>query len=213
MEIAKLILEYIKVLIWPCLTIAIIFRFRSEISSRIALIKKIKLPDGTEIDWEETIEEAEEAAQSIKDNPKIGLVEEFNDSEFIEQSKRHSLEISPSDYNFKFYLDIANKNQNLALAGVKIELEMMLRNLAKMFYRNDLDDNTKINSLMRQLWKADVLELDEYLLVESVVKLADAAIEGENIGKNYATRAIESAQEFLKFYKWYIGEGMDRRES
>jgi len=212
MEVAKLILEYIKVLIWPVVTLVAIYNFKPELADLFSSIKKLKLPGGTEIDWEETIEVAEEAAKAIK-NPRRELsVEIAEEKAFIEKSIRHGLDLSPSNYNFNFYLEMAEKDYHLALVGVRIEIEKILRNMAQLF-NLEMSAKPTINNLLRVLRRVSVLEEDEYALLQSVIKLANEAAHGNSVQEEYAIRAIESAKAFVDHYIPFMTGGMDRVEA
>ncbi len=212
MEIAELILEYIKVLIWPFVALIAMFKFKPEFAELFSSIKKLKLPGGTEIDWAKTVEEAEQAAEAIKNPTRELSIETAEEKAFIEQSIRHSLDLSPSYYNFDSYLDMAEKDHNLALAGVRIEIEKILRNMAQLFSLELPNTKSSINVLMNELRKAYVLEDPQYKLLQSITKLANEAIHGNNVRKEYAVRAIESAKIFLEYYIPLMTGGMDRIE-
>jgi len=212
MEVAKLVLEYIKVMVWPFVTLVAIYNFKPELAGLFSSIKKLKLPGGTEIDWEEMVEEAEEAAESIK-NPRRELsVEVAEEKAFIEQSIRHGLDLSPSNYNFSFYLEMAEKDYHLALVGVRIEIEKILRNMA-LFFALEMSTKPTINNLLRELRRESILEEDEYKLLQSVIKLANEAAHANNVHEAHAIRAIESAKAFVDHYIPFMTGGMDRAEA
>ena len=51
MEIAKLVLEYVKALVWPVTVLALSFSFRSEIKRVLARLRKAVLPGGVSVDF------------------------------------------------------------------------------------------------------------------------------------------------------------------
>ncbi|HXI40118.1 MAG TPA: hypothetical protein VNH18_01650 [Bryobacteraceae bacterium] len=66
MELAKLVLEYVKALTWPVTALSIALIFRREIRAILARIRKAALPGGVSIDFEEQILETKELATRIE---------------------------------------------------------------------------------------------------------------------------------------------------
>ncbi|MEV5353430.1 hypothetical protein [Streptomyces sp. NPDC052693] len=65
MEVARLVLEYLKALVWPATTLAIVYGFRSQLGD---LIRRIKLLSAPGVDAEfsaEVIEASEEAEAAV----------------------------------------------------------------------------------------------------------------------------------------------------
>jgi hypothetical protein len=58
MEIAKLVLEYVKALAWPLTIILLSLSFRSEIKRLLARLRKAVLPGGLSVDLQEEVREA-----------------------------------------------------------------------------------------------------------------------------------------------------------
>jgi hypothetical protein len=57
-EIAKLVLEYLLVLIWPVAVLAIVLAFRKQLVGLLARIRHAELPGGVAIDLVQEIQEA-----------------------------------------------------------------------------------------------------------------------------------------------------------
>ncbi|WP_394431663.1 hypothetical protein [Streptomyces sp. SGAir0957] len=62
MEVARLILDYLKVLIWPTATVAIIYGFRSQLSDLIRRVKALSAP-GIDAEFSGEIIEASTGAE------------------------------------------------------------------------------------------------------------------------------------------------------
>ena len=58
MEIAKLVLEYVKALAWPLTIILLSLSIRSEIKGLLARLRKAVLPGGLSVDLQEEVREA-----------------------------------------------------------------------------------------------------------------------------------------------------------
>lgn len=73
MEIAKLVLEYVKALVWPLTVCALSLFFRSEIKRVLARLRKAVLPGGVSVDLHRAMhgrfvsrEEAEEVIKAAE---------------------------------------------------------------------------------------------------------------------------------------------------
>ena len=58
MAIAKMILEYLRVVVWPLLILFGLLFFRDEIRALVRSIQKMRLPGGTELSWHTLPDEA-----------------------------------------------------------------------------------------------------------------------------------------------------------
>jgi hypothetical protein len=65
MEIAKLVLEYIRVLEWPVLAMVIAFLFRNELSGILGKLRKADLPGGVSLDFNQEMKEAKTLSQEV----------------------------------------------------------------------------------------------------------------------------------------------------
>ncbi len=100
MEVAQLTLEYVKALIWPVVLfvgfVGFVF-FRKEIRIAAKSLYKIKLPGGTELEWQNQIRAVEEAADKVEATPKPIDVSktEAHISSFIKNISKYNLLASP----------------------------------------------------------------------------------------------------------------------
>ncbi|MFG6101460.1 hypothetical protein U2F10_04360 [Leptothoe sp. EHU-05/26/07-4] len=69
MEIAKLLLEYIKVLAWPSVILTIVLMFRKQIESLIKRLEKADLPGGVSISLRAEILEAKKLSEQVIAEP------------------------------------------------------------------------------------------------------------------------------------------------
>ena len=79
MAVAELVLEYLKTVVWPAVTVGAIIGFRGEVKSLLAGIVNMRLPGGTELSWgqltpeqqrERADDEASELEQAAVDLPR-----------------------------------------------------------------------------------------------------------------------------------------------
>ncbi len=214
MDIAKLVLEFLKVLIWPTAVLTSFIIFRAELKSLAESLRRIKLPGGTELEWQQKIKAAEEAAEKVENSPRVlESTNVKNDlATFVSQSYKHGLLASPSNYDFNYYREIAERDRNLSLAGLRMELERMLQNMANFFNIEYDKMRTSTGRLSRLLEKEDIFEKTESELLGSIISVANAALHGREVSLFDADRTIESAEVFLDFYVAFMSGAMDRTE-
>ncbi|MGD8455379.1 MAG: hypothetical protein PVF83_03255 [Anaerolineales bacterium] len=99
----------------------------------------------------------------------------------------------PSEYPF---LEVVEDDPNLALAGLRIEIEIRLQ---KLGLANDLSVNRKgIGSLMRMLFKEGVLSNQEYSVLNDMVGLLDSAVHGATVDNRALEWAMDVGPRLLK---------------
>jgi hypothetical protein len=135
MQIARLVLDYVRTLVWPATLVTIIVLFRVDLIALLARLRKAAFPGGVTLDFQEEVEAAESLSaavrkeQSVQEERRAPLpLNELN-----ERSLSLKLQPSPSGLDFGFYRSLAKQDPNLALAGLRMELETMARNLAAGF--------------------------------------------------------------------------------
>jgi hypothetical protein len=69
MEIAKLVLEYVKALAWPITVLALSFLFRSEIKRAFARLRRAVLPGGFSVNLQYEVQEVKQLSEKIQATP------------------------------------------------------------------------------------------------------------------------------------------------
>ena len=214
MEIAKLVLEYIKVLIWPIILVFLCFYFRDQVAGIFERLKSAKLPGGVSLEMNDKILEVQELSSKVqesvsekkeehKDKPAIPLTEA--NSRLIELGFRPS----PSGMDTDYYRDIANKDPNLSLAGLRIEVDILARNLAKGF-NVDFDDKRDSGArLLRKLLDSRSITNNQYQLATKVLNLCNKAVHGVSVSHEQALSIIDSADVLIDDYLSWMGWGFD----
>lgn len=138
MEIAQLVLEYIKVLTWPAFALVCLVLFRSSIRGLVPRLKNAELPGGVKFDFQEAIEQAQQlkkeiltAPKSPDARPKVG--KPIQQTEANARMIELGLQPSPSGLDLGYYRALIEQDPNIGLAGLRMELEILGRNLAKGF--------------------------------------------------------------------------------
>jgi hypothetical protein len=188
MELAKLILEYVKALAWPTTALAITLIFRREIRAIIGRIRKAALPGGVSIDFEEQILETKELATRIEaalpppnrpQTPVLPLTEA--NSRMISLG----LKPTPSGLDLSYYRSIAANDPTPALAGLRIELEILIRNPARGF-KIDVATYESPSRVLNRLLDASAVTKDQFALGKKVLSLANQAVHGRAVSRREA---------------------------
>lgn len=214
MEIAKLVLEYMKVLIWPCILVFLSLYFNAQIAGIFERLQSAKLPGGISIVMSAKIQEVQRLSTKVqaavsqkkeehKDIPYIPL-NEVN-SRLIELGFRPS----PSGMDMDYYRDIAKNDPNLSLAGLRIEVDILAKNLAKGFNVHFDDKNESSSQLLRKLLDSGSITNDQYQLATKVLSLCNKAVRGVLVSQEQALSIIDSADVLIEDYLSWMSWGFD----
>jgi len=164
-------------LIWPNLSIdniTLTLFIVAIIPWLTPMIKSFELPGGGKIemkDWEKAIDKANE----------VGLLS--NESELSNLSQ------------FSFQM-VANEDSNLALAGLRIEIERRLKDIAKS---REIDTHNKsLGLILEVLTKQNVLTNEERVVLKELSGLLNKAVHGAEVDNEVAHWAIEIGPKILK---------------
>src|ERR1035437_7597300 len=174
MEIARLVLDYVRTLVWPATLVTVIVLFRVDLIALLARLRKAALPGGVTLDFQEEVEAAESLSaevrkeQSAQEERRAPLpLNQLN-----ERLLSLKLQPSPSGLDFGFYRTLAKQDPNLALAGLRMELETMARNLAAGF-NVPLNAREGLGRLLPRLLEAGAITAQQAKLGESIVGTAE----------------------------------------
>ena len=220
MEIAKLVLAYIDTLVWPVLVLVALTLYRDHFKSLVGRIKKAELPGGISIEtFPEKIEEAKDLSVQVK--------KETNEKRESQEKKimqlpltdanmkmlNHGLSPSPSGLEISHYKALAEQDPVLALAGLRIEVETMLKNLAKGF-EVDIGEREGTTAIARKLWEKNAITSRQAELINSVVNLCNAAIHGVKVTRAQADEILEIAEvlrdEYISWLSWGFQESANK---
>jgi hypothetical protein len=208
-ELARLVLEYLKALAWPLVALAIAMLFRHEVRALLARMRKAALPGGVSLDFEEEIKEAKLLSEKVE-----SAVKEKRPSIPLSDANARMLQLglrpSPSGLDISYYRDLANQDPNLALAGLRIELDVLLRNLAQGF-NVEVSPGVSGTRLARALHEAGALTDEQLELMQKVIRLTNAAAHGKSISREEALTVISIAEvlagQYLSWLSWGFPDG------
>ncbi len=213
MQLETIILEFVKALAWPFTTLLLAAMFRKEIRAVLTRIRKAVLPGGVSFDLEHEIRETKELAVRIESSPPPPGRPKAPALPLTEANSRMialGLTPTPSGLDLKYYRTIAASDPNLALAGLRIEVEILTRNLAKGF-KIKYSETDSITALLRRLLDAHAITSDQFSLTKKILSILNEAVHGKTIPRWLAEEMIESAQvlvdDYLAWLSWGFGGG------
>lgn len=126
-----------------------------------------------------------------------GLKIEYRDLQDAEEKARASglLEHVPVTNPKPLYVEIAIQDPNLALAGLRIELQKEVASLAS---KHGIDSEKKsLNQLAHELTKSGVFGAEAYLSLMDLTHLLNKAVHGAKVDQAAVNWALTSGQELL----------------
>ncbi len=180
----------------------------------MARIRKAALPGGVSIDFEEQILETKELATRIEATPPSPTRPHTAVLPLTEANSRMislGLKPTPSGLDLSYYRSIAAQDATLALAGLRIELEILIRNLAKGF-KIDVPHESP-SRVLERLRDASAVTEDQFALGKRILSLANQAVHGRTVSRREAEEIIEAAQVLVDDYRawlsWGFGDGWE----
>ncbi|QDT78879.1 hypothetical protein Mal35_23300 [Gimesia maris] len=211
MEVAHLVLEYLQVLIWPSVLILAFFMFREPLVSLINQLKSAELPGGVLLDFDKEVREVEHLSREVANTPRKEAKASTPMLPITEANARMlalKLQPSPSGLDLQRYRDLAQQDPNLALAGLRMEVEILARNLAKGFSLA-LGSHDTAGTLLRRLLDNGAITSFQFELAGKIVRLCNAAVHGTQVSLDEAESIIESATVLAKDYLKWLSWGFD----
>ena len=148
-------------------------------------VKSLKIPGGTEIEMREMVQYAEESLANA-DLPRIS-----GPSSNLTTSVDGQSESNPLLQQF------FEQDPNLALAGLRIEIEKRLMTLGKRRNMN-FSSLTGISKMIRILRERKIFDPELAISLSKIVSVGNAAIHGAQVDPNVAKRALGVGEELLK---------------
>lgn len=128
-----------------------------------------------------------------------GFKFEFKDKEKIEEKIIEAGLISPeTEESFEFsFQQLENSDPNLALAGLRIEIETRLKEIAQ---KNNISGSERMGAgqLLRLLREYEILNSQERSVLGDLIGLLNEAIHGKKINQNFVNWAMDIGPEILK---------------
>ncbi|MCK4558617.1 MAG: hypothetical protein KAV45_02465 [Calditrichia bacterium] len=211
MEELKIILEFVKILVWPILIMGLVLLFRSQLNTLLHRLSKVQLPGGGSFDFSKSINEARKISDNLEaikppegkeDVPKIPLTDA--NKKMIE----YGLQPSPSRLDMQYYRNLAQQDPNIALAGLIIEVDIMSRNLAKGF---NIEISTKDSGirLLNKLNEKSAITTNQKELAIQILEICNQAIHGQQVSVAEALNVIDIADKLRDQYISWLSWGFN----
>lgn len=209
MEIAKLVLEFVKVLIWPFTVLVLILVFRVPLRTILSRLRKAGLPGGVSIDFQEEIEQAKQLSAKVEAQPPPPNRPTTAAIPLNEANARMisvGLRPTASGLDMGYYREIAQRDPNLALAGLRIELEVMANNLADGF-KLSAQRPEPLNRLLLRLLEHGAITNEQLQLAKKILRICNLAVHGGRVAREEAEEVIELANVLAEQYLSWLGWG------
>lgn len=203
MEVARLVLDYMTALVWPVLVLLAVLLFRGQLAEMLGRLTSLKLPGGASADFQRRVEGAEAASGQIIRAADPALLDwEHGASMRPLAEKEASLGMvgTPNEAGFGAFLAVSNEDPNVALAGLRMEMERMLKNVASRGSDGFKSSQRSAREAAAELRSEGILPNTQYQLLSSILGTANAAMHGESVSKEDAARVIDAAEAFRMFY-------------
>ena len=215
MEAAQLVLEYLRVLAWPLTVLVSLLLFREQLRALFLRLRKADLPGGVMLDFHQELQEAKSLSQQIN----LHLKSKFNDINLladpresgsvpITEANTHLLSVglrpSPSGLDMSYYRALAKQDPNVALAGLRMELEAMVHNLAIRF-RLSVDEKESAGRLLTRLRYGEMINSQQYELAQALLRLCDAGVHGTRVSLDEVNSVIGVASVLRGQYLSLLG--------
>lgn len=215
-ELLKIILGFIGTIIWPVTTFTIVLIYREAILKLINRAKKVELPGGLSLETVgEEIKQAKELAKEVKQERKPEIQDYINKggAKLETQANKRMIELglspSPSGLNMDYYKSIADSDPRLALVGLRIDLELMIRNLA-LGFNVKIEPKEPNPKIISKLFQANKISSQQYEFINSVLKIANAAAHGAFFTREQVYEVLEIGQVLVDDYVAWLDWGFSK---
>lgn len=218
MEVAKLVLEFLRVLIWPATVVGVLLLFRRQVLGLLHRIRHADLPGGIAVDLEREIKEAKALSAQVQEQPVPSEKQRGRPAIPLTEANARMLQLglrpSPSGLDMSYYKALAEQDPNVALAGLRIELDVLARNLASGF-KVEVDSHDSGSRLIRRLYDAGAITSEQMQLTLKVLRVCNAAVHGTVVSREEADEVIGSAEalanQYLAWLSWGFDDGWNPR--
>lgn len=218
MEVASLVLEYIKALIWPFITLLAIYKFRDSLKELLSRLKKADLPGDLSFNFSEQLIEARQLSKKIEETPEKEEHKNFPSIPLTEANARLislDMQPSPSGLDMNYYRDLTKQDPNIALAGLGIEADILAKNLAKGFNISISEHDNGLR-LLRRLYEEGAIYKEQMQLAQKVLDLCNIAIHGKRVSQAQALQVIDFMEvlrsDYIRWLSWGFKDNWNPKE-
>lgn len=186
-----------------------------------ALMERIRhadLPWGVGVDLDQEIKEAKSLSAKVQEQPVPDDRQRGRPAIPLTEANARMLHLglrpSPSGLDMSYYRSISDQDPNVALAGLRIEIDVLARNLAKGF-KVPVSDRESGARLIRRLYDAGSISSEQMQLTLKVLQVCNAAVHGMPVSREEAGEVIALAEvladQYLAWLSWGFDDGWTPR--
>lgn len=213
MDISDIIIGCVKAIVWPLVVLVIVIVslnvFRQQIANLLSRIKEAKGPGGWSVDFQQNIEDAKILSTQVKNQPPPKNKTSYPTIPLTNANSRMielGLKPTTSGLDFNYYTELARRDPILALAGLRIEIEVLARNLAKG-WQIPTDGKESVRELLQLLFKNHAMTFEQFQLTDMVLRFGNAAIHGKLVTRKEAESIIDVAKSLAEQYLSWLSWG------
>ncbi len=212
MNCLKLILDFIAAISWQITVVAIVCYFRKSIKTFFDKANRIALPGGFSVEIDKEILEVKALSKEIKNERKpevqkeIDEVTSTNENEANKRMIELGLIPSPSGLNLDYYRNLIDTDPRLALIGLRVDLETMLKNLAKGF-KIEITGKTATSKIVLKLAEKGAITSRQNQFILKLLSICNSAAHGAMITKSQALEVLNVGEILVKEYLAWLNWG------
>ena len=212
MELIKIILNFVSSLIWPGIALFVIVKFQEPIAALFRRLQSAKLPAGMSFEFGEALKEATEIAHDLTANPdeKDNSYAKIPPTDANRLLIERGLRPSPSGLDLNIYKNMVSQDPTLALAGLRSEVDAIVRNLADGF-GVQINARDSAIGILAKLHTSESIYTRQYKLGRKVIELCNAAIQGTSVTRTEAESIIDAAGVLTSEYVDWLGWGFNNK--
>ncbi len=209
-DIISVVLEFTKVLAWPIVVLIAMLMFRKPVYVILDRIRRVDIPGLGSLDIQAKIQSAKELSEEVEKTP-LPIPEEKRKTPSLPLTEANArmlklgLHPSPSGLNMSYYRELADQDPNLALAGLRIEIEILAKNIAKGF-KVDFEKRDSGVRLLQKLRDAGAITTDQMWLTRKIWELCNVALHDRRVTREEANSVIDVAHvladQYLSWLSW-----------
>ncbi len=214
MERAKIVLEYTKAMIWPITLVIILSIFHSHIGEVLGRIKSAELPGGTKLNLYELMGKAKEVSLEIE-NDFAKKVQDKGSPPLIELTEANKkmvklgLAPSTSGLDLSYYRNLVKENPSYAFFALRLEVETMLRNLAKGS-KIVISSTDSTNEILHKLKDDIKITSKQFEFITKILKICNAVIDGHKVTEEEANEILDIASVLRDDYVAWLSWGAEK---
>jgi hypothetical protein len=112
---------------------------------------------------------------------------------------------SPTGLEFGAYRILAEQDPNLALAGLRMEIESLLKNYAKGNGLSYLATDSA-GIISRKLHEHHIISSEQYRLIANLLNLCNRAVHGQKVTREQAETLLETATVLADDFLEWLGQ-------